>query len=62
VFLARLVKAGYRGKNDQEIVDQWFNSVCQLVVSDDYGQEMADPEKRKLLKKKQLEDGRTEHS
>lgn len=62
VFLAKLVKFGYRGKNDQEIVDAWFKDLCQSVASEVYEQEIADPEKRKLIQRKQLENGRVEHS
>jgi len=49
VFVARLVKKGYHGRNDQEIVEQWFNTVCQNVVAGFYEQAMADPEKRRQL-------------
>jgi len=62
VFLAKLVKAGYRGRNDHAIVEQWFNDICRSVITEEYEQETADPDKRKIIKRKQLEDGRTEHS
>ena len=46
IFVARLVKAGYKGKDDVSIVDQWFTDVCRHVVMETYEQEMADPELR----------------
>jgi len=32
IFVARLVKAGYRGKDDRQIVDQWFTDICRNIV------------------------------
>ena len=55
IFVARLVKAGYIGKNDKAIVDEWFRQICAGVVSDIYGQEMADPQKRRMLRKSNIE-------
>ena len=46
VFVVRLMKAGYTGKTDQDIVDQWFHSVCKNVVMEIFEQEQADPDKR----------------
>lgn len=46
-FVAKLVRAGYRGKTDQDIVDQWFQTICRSVLEETYEQEMADPEKRR---------------
>lgn len=50
VFITRLLKAGYRGKEDHELVDQWFNNVCRNVVMETYEQEAADlhPNRTKL--------------
>lgn len=63
IFVARLVKAGYRGKNDQQIVDQWFTDVCRNVVMETYEQEMADPEKRtSTTNRRDLGGGRSEFS
>lgn len=45
-FVAKLVKAGYVGKTDQEIVDMWFKTICQSVADEIFEQEMADPDKR----------------
>jgi hypothetical protein len=60
-FVANLVRAGYQGKTDQDIVDNWFRSVCQNVVLENYEQEQADPEKR-ASNRRDLGNGRTEIS
>jgi hypothetical protein len=46
IFVARLVKAGYKGKDDIAIVDQWFQDICRNIAMEQFEQEMADPEKR----------------
>jgi hypothetical protein len=46
IFLAKLIRAGYQGQSDQQIVDQWFISVCRSVIQENFEQLMADPEKR----------------
>jgi hypothetical protein len=61
-FVARLIKAGYQGKTDQDIVDNWFRSVCQNVVLEIYEQEQADPEVRNKNNRRDLGNGRTEVS
>ena len=50
VFVAKLVRAGYPGKTDQDVVDNWFKEVCRNVLLETYEQEQADPEKRKKSK------------
>jgi hypothetical protein len=64
IFVARLVKAGYRGKTDQQIVDQWFTDVCRNIVMETFEQEMADPEKRAATStnRRNLGGGRSEFS
>ena len=54
-FVTRLLKAGYKGKTDADIVDQWFQQVCRNVAMETWEQEQADPERRT-----DLGDGRTE--
>jgi len=56
-----LVRAGYQGKTDQDIVDNWFRSVCQNVVMENYEQEQADPDNRPS-NRRDLGNGRTEIS
>jgi hypothetical protein len=58
--VARLVKAGYRGKDDKAIVEQWFTTICENVIAGTYEQEIADPEKRRIIQRKRLKDGRSE--
>jgi hypothetical protein len=60
-FVANLVRAGYQGKTDQDIVDNWFRSVCQNVVMENYEQEQADPDNRPS-NRRDLGNGRTEVS
>jgi len=63
IFVARLIKAGFQGKTDQDIVDNWFQSVCRNVVLETYEQEQADPEKRAAgSNRRDLGNGRTEVS
>lgn len=41
-FIKRLIDVGgYRGDNDEAIVDQWFQDVCRHVVLETYEQEQA---------------------
>lgn len=41
IFIARLVRAGYQGKTDSDLVDQWFQTVCRNVVLETYEQDQA---------------------
>jgi hypothetical protein len=61
-FVANLVRAGYQGKTDQDIIDNWFKTVCRNVVLETYEQEQADPEVRRNTNRRDLGDGRTEIS
>tara|TARA_B110000503_G_C6986352_1_gene345425 strand:- start:83 stop:463 length:381 start_codon:yes stop_codon:yes gene_type:complete len=61
IFVARLLKAGYQGKTDQDIVDQWFQNICRNIVLETYQQEQAmNPGMRTT--KKDLGGGKTEVS
>ena len=60
-FVANLIRAGYQGKTDQDLVDNWFRTVCQNVVLENYEQEQADPDNRPN-NRKDLGNGRTEIS
>jgi hypothetical protein len=61
IFVAHLIKAGYQGKTDQDIVDNWFKTVCRNVVLETYEQEQADPSNR-AGNRRDLGNGRTEIS
>lgn len=63
IFVARLIKSGYQGKTDADIVDNWFQDVCRHVVMETYEQEQADPDKRsQKINRRDLGNGRTEVS
>jgi len=40
-FVANLLRAGYAGKTDADVVDQWFQNVCRHVVMETWEQEQA---------------------
>jgi hypothetical protein len=58
LFIARLIKSGYQGKTDADIVDQWFQNICRNIVMETYEQEQSDPNIRKV----NLGNGRSEIS
>ena len=41
LFVAKLVRAGYQGKTDADIVDNWFQDVCRNIVMESYEKEQA---------------------
>ena len=57
VFVKQLMQLGYQGTSDEQIVDQWFQTVCRNVVMETYEQSMADPD-NKPTKKTPLGGGR----
>ena len=61
-FVANLIRAGYQGKTDADIVDNWFQAVCRNVVLETWAQEQADPEVRRDSNRRDLGNGRTEIS
>ena len=63
-FVAKLVKAGYSGKDDAQIVDRWFQDICRNVVMENFEQWEANQprEDRLTLQRKDLGNGRTEVS
>lgn len=65
IFVARLVKAGYMMKpndNDAEIVDRWFQNVCRHVVMETWEQEEAIRQSGIYVRRKDIGDGRSEIS
>ena len=46
IFVARLIKAGYVGKSDIDIVDQWFKQICRNIIEENFEQFNADPTNR----------------
>lgn len=37
-FIAQLVRAGYEGKTDQDLIDRWFQTICQNIVHENFEQ------------------------
>ena len=66
IFVARLVKAGYmmsKDDTDADIIDRWFTNVCRNVVLETYEQyEAMDPERDRVVKTRNIGDGRSEVS
>ena len=63
VFVAKLVKAGYKGRDDAQIVDQWFQTICRNVLAENYEQwEANQPPEARIIQKRDLGDGRSEVS
>jgi len=52
-FVAKLIRAGYQGKTDADIVDRWFQSVCRNVVLESYEKEQA------LQRSERIDENRT---
>jgi hypothetical protein len=62
-FVAKLVRSGYKGKDDQQIVDQWFQDVCRHVVLETFEQyEANNPRPASGVQRVDLGGGRTEVS
>ena len=64
-FVANLIRAGYAGKTDSDIVDQWFQNVCRHVVMETWEQEQAmnpEPNPQRFTRSRDLGNGRTEVS
>ena len=65
-FVANLIRAGYKMKDtdsDSDLVDRWFQNVCRNVVLETWEQEQAmNPERDRVIKSRNLGDGRSEVS
>jgi hypothetical protein len=65
-FVAQLMRFGYQGKTDQDIVDQWFQNICRHVVLETYEQEQANVNREtgdaRFHKKRDIGNGRSEIS
>lgn len=59
-FIANLVRAGYQGKTDADLVDQWFQAVCRNVVMETYEQYEAMNNDSRYMQSRDLGDGRRE--
>lgn len=65
-FVADLVRHGYmmnKNDTDADIVDRWFTAVCRNVVLETWEQEQAMiPERDRVIKSRNIGDGRSEVS
>lgn len=63
LFIAKLLQAGYKGTNEEQIVDQWFTDICRNVVLETFEQyEANNPRPPSGVQRKNLGGGRTEVS
>lgn len=64
-FLTNLVRQGYKGKDDADIVDRWFRGICMNVISENYEQWEANQPydaRPRIIDRKDLGNGKTEVS
>ena len=61
-FVANLLRAGYVGRTDADVVDQWFQNVCRHVVLETWEQDQAMRNSGIYVKSRDLGDGRSEVS
>ena len=62
-FVTNLVRAGYKGKDDAQMVDQWFQDVCRNVVMETFEQQEANnPRSVGAVQRKNIGGGRSEVS
>jgi len=59
-FIANLMRAGYQGRTDSDLVDQWFQNVCRNVVLETYEQYKAMDNDSRYMQSRDLGDGRRE--
>ena len=59
-FVANLKRAGYQGRTDADLVDQWFQNVCRNVVLETYEQYEAMNNDSRYMQSRDLGDGRRE--
>jgi len=58
LFVKQLLMSGFQGDTEEQIVDQWFQSICRHVVAETWEQVQADPANR--VSRRDLGNGRTE--
>ena len=65
IFVAKLVRAGYQGKTDADVVDNWFQSICRNILAENYEQWEANQTEEmrpRVIDRRDLGDGKTEVS
>jgi hypothetical protein len=61
-FVANLLRAGYQGKSDADIVDQWFQNICRNVVMETWEQEQSIRNSGIYVQSRDIGGGRSEVS
>lgn len=61
-FVSNLIRAGYVGKTDADIVDMWFQNVCRNVVMETWEQEQAIRNSGIYVQSRDIGNGRSEIS
>lgn len=62
IFVAKLVRAGYQGRTDADVVDNWFKSICRNILSEEYEQWEANQDlevRPRVVERKDIGDGKT---
>jgi hypothetical protein len=65
IFVSKLIRAGYQGKTDADIVDNWFKTICRNILTEEFEQwEANQPEevRPRVVERRDLGDGKTEVS
>lgn len=66
IFVAKLVRAGYSGKEDVDVVDNWFKTICKNIVTEEFEQweanQPTEDRPRNRVDRKDLGSGLTEIS
>ena len=65
IFLAKLIKAGYQGKTDADVIDNWFKTICRNIVMEEYEQWEANQpmsERPRVVERRDLGGGKVEVS
>ena len=58
-FITNLVRAGYKGKDDAALVDQWFQDVCRNVIQENFEQWEANYATQRRIDREDLGGGKS---
>lgn len=61
IFVAKLLRAGYSGKNEEDVVNQWFETLCKNALADTY-EEITQMQGTTFIQRRNIGDGKTEVS
>mgnify|MGYP003327326172 CR=1 FL=1 len=65
IFVSKLIRAGYQGKTDADVVDNWFKTICRNVIMENFEQwEANQPEEMRprIIERRDLGNGKSEIS